>query len=141
MMKMVRINESTHQELRELGKYDDTLDDIVKKLIDFYSFNHTLDILNERDKKLIPTRFMETLCRLDSQAIRNGRRNEFDLDDLWEGLGGYNKEKVYPLVEHLLWSQLNLITKNPDGRISLTNEGRKHCGEKFDLPHKVKELF
>jgi hypothetical protein len=66
---------------------------------------------------------------------------EFTMDELWEELGGYNKEKVYPVVEYLFWNQLNYITKLSDGRISLTNEGRKYCGQKFKLPQKIKELF
>jgi hypothetical protein len=127
--------------LIQLGKYGDTISDIIKRLIDYYTLNHVLDILNERDKGLIPTRFMDTLCELDSEAIKNKKSNEFTVDELWDNLGAYNKEKVYPLVEYLLWNHLNLITKHPDGRISLTNEGRKHRGEKFELLAKTKELF
>jgi hypothetical protein len=140
-MKMIRVEDNTHQDLLKLGKYGDTISDIIKRLIDYFNFNHVLDILNERDKELIPTRFMQTLCQLDSQTVKNGRTNQFTLDDLWDELGGYNKEKVYPLVELLFWNQLNYITKLPDGRISLTKEGRKYCGQKFKLPSKIKELF
>jgi hypothetical protein len=84
---------------------------------------------------------MDTLYELDSEAIKNKKSDEYTVDELWDSLGAYNKEKVYPLVDYLLWNYLNLITKHPDSRISLTNEGRKHRGEKFELPAKTKELF
>jgi hypothetical protein len=41
---------------------------------------------------------------LDAEAVKNMRRNEFTVDESWSGLGGYNKEKVYPLVEYLFWN-------------------------------------
>jgi len=35
-MKTLNVEEETHRELKEIGDYDDTMDDIIRKLIDHY---------------------------------------------------------------------------------------------------------
>ena len=67
---------------------------------------------------------------------KNGRSNEFIVDDFWDSrsLTASKESPLEPI-------KLHNITKHPEGRISLTKEGRKHCGAKFDLPTRIKELF
>lgn len=131
---MVRLEDSTHGKLTEIGRYQDTIDQIVNRLIKYYSFNEILEILNQRDKEIIPTHFIEELCKLDQDAIQNGKPSEFMAEELWTSLGGFNMEKVYPLVEYYFLNFHNCIVKHPDGKISLTNAGRKCCGQQFVLP-------
>jgi hypothetical protein len=135
---MVRLSDSTHKNLTALGKYEDTIDDIVNRLIRYYSFNDVLEILNEGDRKLIPTRFMQTLCGLDQEAIQKGRPNEFMPDELWTELGGFNMERVYPIVEHYFMNHHHYMVRHPDGKISLTNVGRKCCDQQFVLPQVIR---
>ncbi len=35
-MKTLRVSDQTHKELTKLGSYSDSMDDIIKKLIDSY---------------------------------------------------------------------------------------------------------
>jgi hypothetical protein len=58
---MMRVTDETHSALLEVGRYGDTISDNIKRLINYYNFNHALDVLNERDRRLIPTQFMKTL--------------------------------------------------------------------------------
>jgi hypothetical protein len=74
-----------------------------------------------------------------THAIRNGLSNQFRVDELWKNLGGYNKEKLNGIVEHYLLDELNYVLRHPNGKISLSDEGRKHCDEKFKLPDKIRK--
>ena len=38
-MKTLRVRDDTHKELSELGVYGETMDDIIKKVVDFYKQN------------------------------------------------------------------------------------------------------
>ena len=39
-MKTVRISDETHERLGELGKYSNTMDDIIRTLLDFWDSKH-----------------------------------------------------------------------------------------------------
>lgn len=81
---------------------------------------------------------MQTRCRLDGDAVHNGRPAEFMAHYLWDELGGYNFEKVYPVVEFYFLHYHHYIETHADGRISLTNAGRKACGQQFVLPEAIR---
>ena len=49
-----------------------------------------VEILNERDREILPSRFMKSPCEMDQDAIRNNTSNEFRTEELWTELGGYN---------------------------------------------------
>ena len=97
-----------------------------------------VEILNERDREILPSRFMKSPCEMDQDAIRNNTSNEFRTEELWTELGGYNIERVYPIVEDYFLNLYHYIVKHPNGRISLTNAGRKSCDQQFVLPHVLK---
>ena len=84
-----------------------------------------VEILNERDREILPSRFMKSLCQMDQDAIRNSTSNEFQAEDLWTELGGYNFERVYLIVEDYFLNLYHCIVKHPNGKISPTNAGRK----------------
>ena len=124
---MIRISDSTHEALKRVGRYGDTIDKIIQRLIKNYTFGYVLDNLNERDRRTLPNRFMKNLCKLDYHARRNGEPDEFTREELWNELGGYNLQNVYPVMEQFFLNNLGYITKGQNERISLTNEGRQHC--------------
>ena len=84
-----------------------------------------VEILNERDREILPSRFMKSLCQMDQDAIRDCTSNEFRAEDLWTELGGYNIERVYPTVGGYFLNLYHCIVKHPNSKISLTNTGRK----------------
>lgn len=138
---MIRLSDSTHEELKRVGRYGDTIDKIVQRLIKNYAFGYVLDNLNVRYRRTLPTRYMKNLCKLDYDARRNGEPDEFTKEELWGEFGGFNIQNVYPVIEHLFLNNLGYITKGPNERISLTKEGRQHCKQDFILPARVKELL
>jgi hypothetical protein len=56
------------------------------------------------------------------------------------GLGGHDILNVYRLLEQSLMNYPNYISKYNNGKIILTNEDRRHSGEEFILPTKVKSI-
>jgi uncharacterized protein DUF4062 len=115
----------------------------VKILIELAStmevtFLHRLEsspILTERDRGMIATRFLHRLCELNSQAESLARNREFTIDEIWDNyLGGFSKEIVAPFVIYYFENELRYIRQHPNGRVSITGEGRKHCAELFVLP-------
>lgn len=47
----IRINVRTRNQLRDLGKYGDSMDDIVKRLIEFWNEGHRESSISEQVKK------------------------------------------------------------------------------------------
>lgn len=84
---------------------------------------------------------MKNLCKLDYHARRNGEPDEFTKHELWDELGGYDIQHIYPLVEHFFLNNLGYINKGVSEKISLTNEGRQRCKQEFILPARVKEFL
>ena len=115
----------------------------VKALIELANimekeFVHRLEsspILTERDRQIIATTFIQRLCDLHSHAISLGRSAEFTIDEIWDGyLGGYNKEIVAPFVIFYFENELQYVHQLANKKVSMTSEGRNHCGEEFVLP-------
>ena len=75
---------------------------------------------------------------MDQDAIRNSTSNEFQAEDLWTELGGYNFERVYLIVEDYFLNLYHCIVKHPNGKISPTNAGRKSRDQQIVLPHVIK---
>jgi hypothetical protein len=36
LVKLIKVKDETHKELVKLGKYGDTMDDIIQELLDYY---------------------------------------------------------------------------------------------------------
>jgi HEPN domain-containing protein len=92
-------------------------------------------ILTERDRRIIATRFMERLCELDLQARQNSLPNKFSINDIWKNnLEAFNQDIVGQYTVSFLKNYLKFIDQDSLGKISLTKDGSKHCGEEFLLP-------
>jgi hypothetical protein len=101
--------------------------------------NNNNKILNPETRTTLSSRFFKILCEKNSDAERTNQSNIFTKDDIWgigEDLDGISKEKIMPLIiGHL--KKLQYIIEHADGKISLTNEGKGHCGEKIILPESI----
>jgi hypothetical protein len=98
--------------------------------------NQNNNILNPDARTTLASRFFKLLCEKNSDAERTNQSNIFAKDDIWgtdDDLDGISEEKVMPsIIGHL--KKLQYIVEHADGKISLTNEGKGHCGEKISLP-------
>jgi hypothetical protein len=96
-------------------------------------------ILNPDARTTLASRFFKLLCEKNSDAERTNQPNIFIKDDIWgtdDDLDGISEEKVMPsIIGHL--KKLQYIVEHADGKISLTNEGKGHCGEKIILPESI----
>ena len=93
-------------------------------------------MLDAEARTTLASRFFKLLCEKNSDAERTGKSNIFTKDDIQESwdLDDINKEdNIMPsITSHL--RKLEYIIEHADGKISLTYEGKKHCGEKIILP-------
>jgi hypothetical protein len=83
--------------------------------------------LNPRERTILATRFFKLLCEKNSDAERTGLSTAFVKDDVCgtNDLNGINKEAIMPpIVNHL--KKLDHIIEHADGKISITNLGKKH---------------
>ena len=94
--------------------------------------------LNPRERTILATRFFKLLCEKNSDAERTGLPSTFVKDDVWgtNDLDGINKEAMMPpIINHL--KKLDYIIEHADGKISITNLGKKHCDEQISLPASI----
>jgi hypothetical protein len=93
------------------------------------------NILDPETRSTLAGRFFKLLCEKNSDAERTGKLNIFTKDDIWQrwDLDDISKENItQSVIRHL--RKLEYIVEHADGKVSLTNEGKKHCGEKIILP-------
>src|SRR5919198_365290 len=93
------------------------------------------NISDPEARSTLAGRFFKLLSEKNSDAERTGKPNIFTKDDIWESwdLDGINKENItQSIIRHL--RKLEYIIEHADGKVSLTYEGKKHCGEKITLP-------
>jgi len=93
------------------------------------------NVSDPETRSILASRFLKLLCERNSDAERTGKPNIFTKDDIWESwdLEGISKESVTEsIISHL--RKLEYIIEHADGKVSLTYEGKKHCGEKITLP-------
>jgi hypothetical protein len=94
-----------------------------------------LNISDPEDRSTLASRFFKLLCEKNSDAERTGKPNIFTKDDIWESwdLDSTSKAGItQSIISHL--RKWEYIVEHADGKVSLTYEGKKHCGEKIMLP-------
>ena len=94
--------------------------------------------LSLRERTILATRFFKLLCLKKADAERTGIPTAFVKDDVWgtDNLDGINKEDIMPsIINHL--RKLDYIIEHADGKISITNFGKKHCDEQISLPQSI----
>ena len=93
------------------------------------------NISDPEARSTLASRFFKLLCERNSDAERTGKPNIFAKDDIWESwdLDSTSRDSItQSIISHL--RKLEYIVQHADGKVSLTYEGKKHCGEKITLP-------
>lgn len=106
------------------------LDQGSYQLSDLISHPFSIDqmTLNEKDREILGTRYLELLC--DKAREYKGKKVRFSKIEVY-GKGrfdGYNRDIVIPLIIRKL-RQLGYIQEYTNDEISLTPLGRKNCGK------------
>jgi len=94
--------------------------------------NNTNSQLYENHRRTIGANFMKILCEKHDDAKRKGQPTMFAVDELWKDnadLSAFAQEQIAPLAIRFFRDDLGYIIQHPDGRISLTDTGRQHCGD------------
>jgi hypothetical protein len=92
-------------------------------------------ILNERDRKILGTRYLHALCKKMNIEQREGPFFKYEIYKDAE-IGAYNSEVVIPLIIEKL-KKLKYIREDKDERISITNLGREHCKDEVTLDESI----
>lgn len=88
--------------------------------------------LYENHRRTIGANLMKELCEKNDDAKRKGEPTMFSVDELWKDnadLSAFAQEQIAPLAIRFFRDELGYIIQHPDGRISLTDTGRQHCGD------------
>ena len=99
-----------------------------------HPFSRDQMVLNERDRKILGTRYLKLLCEKTQE--NKGKRFRFSKTEIYgKGtLDAYNKDIVIPIIIDKL-KQLAYIEEHENDEIMLTRLGRKNCGRlKLYLP-------
>ena len=88
--------------------------------------------LYENHRRTIGANFMKKLCEKIDDARRKGESTMISVDELWKDnadLSAFAQDQIAPLAIRFFRDELGYIIQHPDGRISLTDVGRQHCGD------------
>jgi hypothetical protein len=93
-------------------------------------------ILNENDRRILGTRYLESLCNKTRAHL--GKKSRFTKREIFgEGiLDAYNKDIVIPLIVEKL-KQLGYIKEHENDEISLTTVGQGQCGGEVILDESI----
>ncbi|MGD9534585.1 MAG: hypothetical protein AB7V56_12565 [Candidatus Nitrosocosmicus sp.] len=107
---------------------------ILKAMGDIQKIPHIEPILNQRDRRILGTRFMSKLCELDKQNL-NGK---FTREQIWkDNLSAFAIEVVYPIVLNHFKHTLKYVEVDKDDKVSLTQAERDHCGQEIIIPESL----
>jgi hypothetical protein len=82
----------------------------------------------DRNLSIIKNNLMRELCERDRHARKNRMPTEFLLVDIWESsLGGFEVKYLESRIKEI--EESSYIKLLPNGKITLTDSGRKLCSQ------------
>lgn len=88
------------------------------------AFTRDQMILNERDRKILDTRYLELLCQKTQE--NEGKQSRFSKTEVYGtgNLDAYNQDLVIPLIIRKLW-ELGYVEEHENNEIAITPLGKK----------------
>jgi hypothetical protein len=123
----VQKNDRSVNLVKNLNEIKNGIDEILLKL------DPSRGILNERDRNLLVTRYLTSLC----QKSQGNQQAKFSKAEIYENaqLGGYNDKIVIPFIIEKL-KGLGYLKEYDSNNVGITASGKEHCGEEIMLGYK-----
>lgn len=82
----------------------------------------------DRDEKIIRQNFLAELYRRDKDAIQNGQKNDFTIEEIWRKcLGAYDLDEIIRHVRGFAMEEepeLEMVGNIDDNSVRMTDRGR-----------------